>query len=102
MRSRRHGAERQSSCSPSSRLPARTSRRFLLYDSELLGEGSPAALNDVGQVVGESHDVQGELRATLWETAGARFLLPGPQQSRAYDINDAGEVLVARRVGVFY
>ena len=69
---------------------------FLLYAPAVLGEGTPVALNEPGQVVGRSHDADGELTVTLWEhgNGAPRYLLPG-QPSTAYDINDHGDILAA-------
>ena len=53
------------------------------------------AINNVGQVVGNSLDAAGQQRAFLWTKAGGMRDLGtlGGSTAQAYDINDAGQVV---------
>ena len=76
-------------------IPARAPA-FLLYDSQLLGNGVAYALNESSWVVGYRWDpVIYQGTAVVWEPSkGPRDLQPA-QASWAYDINDLGAILVA-------
>jgi probable HAF family extracellular repeat protein len=56
----------------------------------LLQESYPSAINDRGQVVGETE--VGDL-AVLWEKGLESYLVPGVEWSAAWGINDRGQVV---------
>ena len=59
------------------------------------GENSQAAaINDLGQVVGYTETVDGSEHAFLWQEGAMVDLgtLPGGTESKAYDINNAGQI----------
>jgi len=66
-----------------------------------LGLGGANAINDVGQVVGESNGAMGGVSATEWSGGSVIDLggLPGSLNSAAYGINDTGEAVGYSIVG---
>lgn len=81
-----------------------TSHAFLWYNGTMtdlgtlgsLGNSEGLAINDAGQVVGETLDANNSAyHAFLWENGTMRDLgtLPGHDSSQAQDINDAGLVV---------